>query len=858
MLSEFPHLASGKIDKKKLPEPAHHVNAQQTAYLAPRTTLEKDIASVWEAVLQVQTVSITDDFFYQLGGHSLLAATVVSRLRKFPSMRHVSTLHLYENPTIERLAKRIEAENLEMQQNDDNLSATEEALLDKQTRKSLTHLAQAFGVYVQFLFSSWPFLCLFLLITWASETDDIFSLKFLGTLLLTLVILQPAVLGVAVLAKWLLLGRIRPGKYKIGSWYALRFWLVMHIQKSTVLEYLVGSPLINFYYRCMGAKIGKNCYIGTALVGAYDLLSIDDNSSVGEDVMLLGYTYEKGYLKIGSIDIGQDCYVGANSVIGIHTQINHAAKLGEHSMLSEGMVLQANQSYLGSPARAGHVNLAALTHAAEQAAQEEYRPYLYASLHALGLLAVLLVYSISLLPGIALLDYYVFYHPSLLNCLWAVPVSGLLFIALLCANTMLVKRLILRNTAPGCHSLQSLFYIRKWTAERLISLSLNVTQCIYATLYASTWFRALGAHIGKRTELSTIQYSSPDLLHIGDECFVADGGILGAAKIYKHHVQLEEVHLGNRVFIGNQAIVPFTSAIDDNCLIACLSIPPNVQRVPANTSWFGSPAVLLPRREIFTGFTEKETYVPSVKLRLGRALVDFCKIAVPPILSFCILALQFMAINLLLHNIDIVALFCLFPVIDIAIASGIAFFIIGLKWLLIGRYQETAKPAWSLYVWLSEFITGLYDAMLVPILLDKLSGTPFIAFFLRLLGTRIGKNTHIESPYFSEFDLVHIGDNVCINADSTIQTHLFEDRVMKMAALKIEDHCNIGNRAIVLYGSIMENHATLADLSLLMKGEILPAYSYWEGVPAQHIASQHPVKHAIDALPIVPNPELIS
>jgi non-ribosomal peptide synthetase-like protein len=268
-------------------------------------------------------------------------------------------------------------------------------------------------------------------------------------------------------------------------------------------------------------------------------------------------------------------------------------------------------------------------------------------------------------------------------------------------------------------------------------------------------------------------------------------------------------------------------------LIACLSVPPNEHTVPADTSWFGSPALLLPRREIFTGFAENQTYVPTLKLKLGRACIDFLKTIVPTIYFFAILALEFVSIGLLLDHLGLLAVFLIFPLIDFGIAIGACLINIAIKWLLLNQYVATAKPAWSFYVWISEFVTGLYDSVSTPLLLDALLGTPFMALFLRLHGAKIGRRVYIDTTYFSEFDLVEIGDDVSLNSECTIQTHLFEDRVMKMAPLKIEDGCTVGSGSIVLYDTIMEKHSSLADLSLLMKGEILPAYTHWEGIPAQ-------------------------
>jgi non-ribosomal peptide synthetase-like protein len=114
-----------------------------------------------------------------------------------------------------------------------------------------------------------------------------------------------------------------------------------------------------------------------------------------------------------------------------------------------------------------------------------------------------------------------------------------------------------------------------------------------------------------------------------------------------------------------------------------------------------------------------------------------------------------------------------------------------------------------------------------------LLGTPFLAPYLRGLGCTIGKWAFIDTTLFSEFDLVSIGDRACLNLGSTIQTHLFEDRVMKSAELTIGPGCSIGTLSVVLYDTRLEARSRLAPLSLVMKGERLPAGTCWHGIPAQ-------------------------
>lgn len=154
-----------------------------------------------------------------------------------------------------------------------------------------------------------------------------------------------------------------------------------------------------------------------------------------------------------------------------------------------------------------------------------------------------------------------------------------------------------------------------------------------------------------------------------------------------------------------------------------------------------------------------------------------------------------------------------------------------LKWLIIGKYRKAEYPMWTLQVWLTEAITSLYESIAIPYFLDFLQGTIFLPFFLKLLGVKIGKKIFLDTADFTEFDLVSIGDYACLNHDSGPQTHLFEDRIMKMGSVVIESNVSIGAGTIILYDSIIARNTNIESLSLVMKGDRVPANSNWEGIP---------------------------
>ena len=155
-----------------------------------------------------------------------------------------------------------------------------------------------------------------------------------------------------------------------------------------------------------------------------------------------------------------------------------------------------------------------------------------------------------------------------------------------------------------------------------------------------------------------------------------------------------------------------------------------------------------------------------------------------------------------------------------------------MKWTIVGKYITQKKPLWSGFVWRSELITGIYENFLVLFILNVLTGTPFIKYPLRLLGCKIGKRACLFTTQITEFDLIHIGDHCALNDNCTMQTHLFEDRVMKMSAVTLEDYCSVGGMSVVLYDSKMEKNAVLEPLSVLMKNETLPANNRFIGAPA--------------------------
>lgn len=101
-LDELPLTPNGKVDRNALPQPTRSARDVSGSAQAPRDSLELELERIWEHVLDVRPVGVTDNFF-DLGGHSLSAVQIMDEIeRKFG--QRLAPAKLFEAPTIERLA----------------------------------------------------------------------------------------------------------------------------------------------------------------------------------------------------------------------------------------------------------------------------------------------------------------------------------------------------------------------------------------------------------------------------------------------------------------------------------------------------------------------------------------------------------------------------------------------------------------------------------------------------------------------------------------------------------------------------------------------------------------------------------
>ncbi|WP_169948019.1 Pls/PosA family non-ribosomal peptide synthetase [Microbispora sp. H11081] len=835
----LPAMPSGKVDRGRLPPPTGRRLVGAGPVTPADGELETRLRAVWAEAFRVapESLSVEADFFTDLGGHSLLAARVVSLLRADEIGAGLAVRDLYANPTVRGLAAHLDAQaGLE----EPAAPPRPAPLRHRGRRVALAGAAQSVVIYLLLLMLTLPISVTLHAWTGARPApggvDGWLLLPGAGADLLSSLAL--AATTAYLWAHWLLpvlLARplaagIRPGRYPLWGATYLRLWALRLLLSLSPLPLLSGSPLMGAYLRLLGARVGPGAAVATGDVNLPAMLRIGAGASVGYRSSLHAWRTADGWVVVSPVEVGPHAFVGNGVVLGPGTRVGAHAGLGDQSALTHGETVPPGARWAGSPPSSVE-SLGPVVEAMLRAPAAAGWRARHTTAAVLVLACVEAVTVASIVPSVlvvwaAVAAWGVAAAPA------AVLVAGPLYVVVVCAVVAAGKRLVLRRAPVGVHPARSWLGVRKWAVDKLLEFSLRATNSLYGTLYTAPWLRLLGARVGRRAEVSTAAQLDPDLLTLCEESFVADMASVGAAGFAHGRVAFLPTEVGRRAFVGNAAVIPAGTRMGPGSLVGVSTVPPG-DGVPEGTSWLGSPPMHLPVRQDSGSFSEDRTFRPPRRLVLHRLGVEFFRVCLPATLFGSGFYLHLLGVHALSRVLPLPAVVAAAPLVACAAALAVIGCCVAFKRRLVGAYRPRVEPLWSRFVRRTEFVTGLYEAAAVPAGIAYLTGTPFLPPVLRWFGARVGRRTCVATTFLTEFDLVEIGDDVAIDSGVSLQTHLFEDRVMKMSDVTVRSGASIGARAVVLYDSVVGEDVSLGALSLLMKGERLTPGTSWRGIPAQ-------------------------
>ncbi|MFD5279038.1 Pls/PosA family non-ribosomal peptide synthetase [Pseudarthrobacter sp. NPDC058362] len=819
VVDSLPTKTSGKVDRHALPWPLAGASAAE-ANAAP-LNLPDDAAWIveqWSAVLGSPVTSLDADFF-AYGGGSLSAAQLVSALRRrYPT---VTVADIYATPRVGALIE------VARQSLPGGAAGPAPARSVRPTALKSQLFQTLMGVPLHILVGMrW--------LTYLMAANNMLSAGAGFTAAPTiswwwvaaswLVFVSPAGrMLTAVAAARLLLRGVKPGRYPRSGQVHLRLWLAEQIQDLAAAISLASAPWVPSYARALGAKIGRDVQLHS-LPPVTGMLTLGRGANVEPEVDLSGWWIDGDYVHIGAVHVGAGASVGARSTLMPGTAIGAGAQVEPGSAVS-GKV-KAGHLVAGSPAarqgKAKHAvpDAPALGRVAERAwiggfatasAALSLIPYISGAA-ALWVAYLFIQGSTSLNEAV----------PRLLPAL--APAALVWFTA----NALLilaVTRLLSLGITEGYHRVHSRVGWQVWATERVLDLARDLLFPIYASLFTPVWLRLLGARIGRNVEASTVLLI-PKMTTVGEGAFLADDTMVASYELDGGWIRVAPAKIGKRSFLGNSGMTAAGRNVPKNSLVAVLSATP--VKAKSGTSWLGSPPVRLRRTAIASDDTR--TFQPSLRLKIARALWELCRF-VPVMLTAGIAAGTMLVFDWLAATFNYGVAALLSGVVILLAGLVAAASAVAAKWILVGRIQPGEHPLWSSFIWRNEVVDSFIELVSAPWFARAASGTPALVWWLRALGAKIGSGTWCESYWLPEADLVTLGRNATVNRGCVVQTHLFHDRIMSIGPVTLEDGATMGPHGVILPQARIGHGGTVGPASLVMRGETVPAGTYWMGNP---------------------------
>ncbi|WP_214365403.1 Pls/PosA family non-ribosomal peptide synthetase [Pseudonocardia sp. H11422] len=840
-LPAIPMTTSDKADRRALPPPTTRRSAGSGHdHVAAATATEQALADALVATLRLDQVSVDAHFFDDLGASSLLMARFCARVRKTTDAPAVSMRDVYLNPTVRSLAAALGEREHSPAAAPDPVSSGNSPAPVRGLRWALCGALQLMlflaSTYLVAVVLERGFLWVSAATGWVESYLRAFEF---GAATFVAYCCLP------IVAKWVLIGRWKPGEIPIWSLRYVRFWVVKTLIRANPMALFVGSPLYVLYLRALGARIGREVAIfARGVPVCTDLLTIGAGTVIRKDAVISGYRAQGGVIQIGPITLGRDVVVGEHTVLDIGTTMGDRSQIGHASSLHPGQVVPAGERWHGSPARPTTVDYRAVG----RLRCSTLRRFAFG---AVQLTNILLLGPVALTILVALLDTIpwlttlmgpghassatgTFYLDLLVHT--AALFFGGLLLALLVIVT--VPRLLYRFLRPDTvYRLYGFPYYLQRAITRLTNASV-FTSLFGDSSYIVTYLRGVGYDLSHVEQTGSnfgmvVRHDIPYLCVVGRGTMVSDGLSFLNVEFSNTSFRVRPTSLGSRSFIGNDIAYPPRGRTGDNCLLGTKVMIPIDGPVRHDVGLLGSPPFEIPRT------VQRDTRFDHLKTgdEFRRRLTAKNRYNIATILLALFLGwLNFYALSL----IGLVAMDYYDRFGQVAIAAAIVVMtLFGIAFAMLHERGVAAFRAlrpqfcsiYDPYFWWHERFWKLSADRVLALF----NGTPFKPVLWRLLGVRIGRRVFDDGVSMPEKSLVTIGDDCALNAGSVVQCHSMEDGTFKSDRIVIGAGSTIGVKGFVHYGTTLGEGVVIDADSFLMKGEEVAPGARWRGNPATEV-----------------------
>ncbi|KAJ7780297.1 AMP-dependent synthetase and ligase [Mycena maculata] len=875
------------------------VARQHASAMSEHALLVRDI--IGNLLLAEPAMIKPDSDFFLLGGNSLLLGKLAYQIRRQTGVA-IGVSSLFTNSTIKGIASMIEVEH--RRNSDETLKKPQPGHSARQSEATLNmgydydedvevsqEKSRGQSHPLSMLVQALPFIFFYPLktaMTWttlllmlsgvAPFTNGTFWQR-IATLVLAIIVARLTSRIIApitsIIFKWLIIGKYKPGTYRMWSTYYLRWWIVNQSIRIAGRGIFSMHPSLEIlYFRLLGARIGRNVRIEKgAKLGEYDLLTFRDGCRV-DTALIRGFCVEReGYFRLDNIVIGEKAIINTFTQISPGAVINPSTVYGPHASSRDPPSPRAyaafNRTLIQEPS--SWLKLFVAYPVMIVVYFISYIPWFVA--------VWLMVNEVTIVTNqLDALEAVVYWFSSPKRILYhAISriVRAVITPILQLILAILVKRLFGLNKESSTVDTSQWSLLRRYINSHLLSkAAMKSAFSILGTHYevVSVVYRCMGAKIGKRVYWpgSGLYCLDPELLEIGNdvvfgsrsEIFTTDRigtarvTVADGAMIADRVVLLPGCKVGRRTVMGSGALGMRDTEYKDGSTwlgsgkkttLHCLDEGSLSKDDDSDTTTpFG--------RAFYKG--EADYFVfPYAMILIINVLVATLSATYWSISA--VAAAQLLR-QLHLHTTHLLHIYrhdwyrpgIIYGVIAISFiivlnvqAILALLWVVIAKWMVIGRRRDgryswdksSYCQRWQLHLVLSRFIYKGYGngGVLAP-----LTGTVYIVWYLRALGAKIGKNCAIypggKAGLMTEPDLVHLGENVSLD-DCSVVAHINSRGNFALNSLKIGNGCALRSGSRLLSGASMEDSSMLSEHTLLTSGDVADAGTVYSGWPAKQI-----------------------
>ncbi|MFC7402059.1 Pls/PosA family non-ribosomal peptide synthetase [Citricoccus sp. GCM10030269] len=159
--------------------------------------------------------------------------------------------------------------------------------------------------------------------------------------------------GCSVLAKKLLLGRVRAGEHPLWSSFIWRNEVVDNVIEMVSAPWFgrlaSGTPSLVWWLRGLGATIGHGVWCESYWLPEADLVTLGDSSTINRGCVVQTHLFHDRVMSLDAVQLGHGATLGPNSVILPAASIDDGGTVGAGSLVMRGETVPGHSWWAGNP-----------------------------------------------------------------------------------------------------------------------------------------------------------------------------------------------------------------------------------------------------------------------------------------------------------------------------------------------------------------------------------------------------------------------------------------------------------------------------------------------------------------------------